>query len=254
MRQSGAGLERGLTHVPTGLTEIARRAGEYGLVVRGGFTPVAEDAVPPLDGGKSANTLLLFGNAGSSIWQSFSTSAEYLDGEADPLNRWSMRIGNMLATEWEGNALFPFGGPPYQPFLKWAKKSEGIASSKLGMLIHPVYGLWHAYRFAVALPVPIAITPEGNAGNHACDACAKQPCLRGCPVNAFDGTQYDVEACYKYLVSNPDSACQRSGCAARKACPEGTGYAYQPAHAAFHMGKFILSQADRFEGDPQPVE
>ena len=239
---------------PVGLTEIARRAGEHGLVVRGGFTPAPEDAVPLLNNGLSANTLLLFGNAGSSIWQSFSTSAEYRDGEADPLNRWSTRIGNMLAAEWGGDALFPFGGPPYQPFLKWAKKSEDLASSKLGMLIHPVYGLWHAYRFAVALPIRISITPEEHAGYHACSGCAHQRCLNVCPVKAFDGTQYDVEACYKYLVSNPDSACQRLGCAARKACPEGAGYEYQPAHAAFHMEKFILSQAERFDGDPRSVE
>lgn len=231
------------------LQQIKDRAGAYGLVIRGGFSIDIDDSVPPLKNGKHANTLILFGNTGSSIWPIFSQSEEYLDGDADPLNRWSERIGDMLAAQWGGIALFPFGGPPYQPFLNWAKKSEQLQSSKLGMLIHPEYGLWHAYRFAIALPEVINMAAYNIESNqHACDRCASKPCLSGCPVDAFNGEYYDVEKCFTYLDQHPQAKCHQVGCLARVACPEGQGYRYQADHAAFHMEKFVDSLREQFLG------
>ena len=150
---------------------------EFGLVLRGRFMVEPDDDVPPLPDAHEARILLLFGNAGSSIWPVFSGSPEFKDGEPDPLDRWSARIGKKLAVEWGGMALFPFGGPPYQPFLRWAKKAENLESSALGMLLHPVYGLWHAYRFAIAMPrMPaqqINIEPD-DKGLNACHQCRKK--------------------------------------------------------------------------------
>lgn len=229
------------------LQQIKDSSEAYGLVVRGGFTIESEDAVPKLKNGGRANTLILFGNAGSSIWPNFSQSAEYLDGDLDPLNRWSERIGELLAEQWGGIALFPFGGPPYQPFVKWAKKSEQLQSSKLGMLMHPEYGLWHAYRFAIALPDALNIAPENLVSNrHACDRCTAKPCLSGCPVDAFDGKNYDVKKCFTYLDHHPQAQCHQVGCQARAACPEGQAYRYQADHAAFHMEKLVDSLRLRF--------
>jgi hypothetical protein len=243
MRQGGPGLGSSLIGDPENIETYALRAAEFGLLIRGGFAPSAEDVVPPVREGKPSLSVLLFGNAGSSIWQAFSQSDEYQDGREDPLNRWSMRIGNALAKEWGGLALFPFEGPPYLPFIRWAKKSENLQSSQLGMLMHPVYGLWHAYRFAVALPFAIGIDRSRQAAAHACDSCTGKPCLQSCPVNAFDGERYDVKACYTYLANNPGSKCRQLGCRARVACPQGTEYIYYPDHATFHMEKFVVSQA-----------
>ena len=224
-------------------------AAEFGLVLRGGFYPKADDRVPDLPGGEKAKTLLLFGNAGSSIWGYFSASNEYKDGADNPLDRWSEGIGDELAQRWRGAALFPFGGPPFQPFIGWAKKAEGLRSSRLGMLLHPTYGLWHAYRFAMALPDHIngVETEPNDSQHHACDQCDDQSCLKTCPVDAFDGAHYDVKRCFGYLSQNPDSLCHRKGCQARAACPEGEAYRYDQDHAAFHMQKFYQSLQHRFK-------
>ncbi len=231
------------------LIQYKTEAEQFGLVLRGGFEIDTEDSVPPLEGDRKARTLLLFGNAGSSLWPRFSVSAEYEDGEANPLNRWSQRIGCNLAEQWGGIALFPFGGPPYQPFLRWAKKAESLESSVLGILMHPSYGLWHAYRFAIALPMKLAVddlaSTEGTP-RHACDSCQAKPCLDQCPVNAFTAKGYDVESCFNFLDSNPLAPCHSRGCQARTACPEGLGYLYEPDHAAFHMEKFYHSLESRF--------
>ena len=172
---------------------LNQSAQKYGLVIRGGFHVEVEDSVPDFANGDTAASIVLFGNAGSSLWHEFSSSNECSDGLADPLDRWSTRIGNQLAQQWDSMALFPFGGPPFQPFLRWAKKAEQLESSRLGMLIHPEYGLWHAYRFAIAFKHQVhGLNISEEIRTNVCEACADQPCLSGCPVKAFTVEGYDV--------------------------------------------------------------
>ena len=238
--------------------KIERLAAQFGLVIRGGFNATAEDNVPAIAEDAEVRSLILFGNAGSSIWSNFSASSEYHDGLADPMNRWSERIGDEIASELKGRALFPFGGPPYRPFIQWAKKAESLGNSRLGMLIHPEYGLWHAYRFGIALPESFSeFETISNAGNFAankhrgfsalCASCTDQPCLDACPVSAFSSEGYDVEGCYGFLKINPDSDCRNHTCSARLACPEGLSFNYEKAHARFHMDAFFANISERYQ-------
>ncbi|MCY3768867.1 MAG: hypothetical protein OXG56_05815 [Gammaproteobacteria bacterium] len=229
------------------LDEIVEFSRRYGLVVRGGFHPGRDDGIPEIADGVPAGSLVLLGNAGSSLWECFSVSPEYSDGRPDPLDRWSEGVGLELARHFSGRAFFPFGGPPHQPFLEWARKSESLQSSRLGMLIHPEYGLWHAYRFALALRPRIPEFSGKPAGPDICASCVEQPCLQACPVEAFTGTRYDVESCYGYLKSNRESSCRRETCLARAACPEGGAFRYQAEHAGFHTGKYFERLVRRFE-------
>jgi len=130
------------------IDKLTAAAAEHGLLLRGCFAVGAGDDVPEVDGAPAAQ-LMLFGNAGSAMWAVFNLSDEYRDGRPDPLNRWSARIGEALAKRAGACALFPFGAPP-RPFLQWGKRAEALQNSQLGMLIHPKFGLWHAYRFALA--------------------------------------------------------------------------------------------------------
>ncbi len=239
------------------LTPYLDQAAEYGLLFRGGFVPNTEDGVVDIktddNASQTAGALLLFGNAGSSIWPTFSNAPEYQDQQPDPLDRWSNRIGTQLAQRWGGTALFPFGGPPFTPFLQWAKKAEQLQSSKLGMLIHPEYGLWHAYRFAIALPknalseqALLSLSKPAIAAQTACDHCQTQSCLSSCPVDAFTAEGYDVKRCFDYLDSHRNAECHQQGCQARTACPEGADYLYTLEHAVFHMRQFYNALNTRF--------
>ena len=237
------------------ITEIQAIADQYGLVIRGGFRVNEKDQVPHCRENQPAQVLLLFGNAGSSIWAQFSDSPEKNDNQPDPMNRWSQRIGELIAAQLDGLALFPFSGPPYQPFIPWAKKAESLVNSKLGMLIHPQYGLWHAYRFAIALHYDVEGLTAPNIAMDVCADCAEQPCLSSCPVDAFSDQGYDVESCYRYLNNNQDSSCRSTTCAARLACPEGRNFRYITNHARFHMDAFYSSIARRFDaGDSSKNE
>lgn len=212
-----------------------------GLIPRGGFHPNVEDAVPPLPDGMPVRTLILVGNAGPALWGVFAASPEARDGAVDPLNRWSERVLREIAARFGGHALYPFGGPPYLPFVAWAKRAEPVRESPLGMLIHPDYGLWHAYRGALAFAEEIAL-PRRDERPIPCETCAEKPCLSTCPVGAFTAEGYDVPACAAHIAAPEGADCLGQGCRARRACPIGRDYLYDTAQARFHMEAFLRAR------------
>ena len=219
----------------------------HGLRLRGGLRPGAADGVPQLPGGTDAAVLWMVGQVGSAVWPAFAASGFASDGLPDPMDRWSKSIGDALAQALGGMALYPSDGPPWWPFQRWMARCEPLAASPLRLQIHPEFGLWHACRFAVALPVlaPQDEAPLTNAalpGTDVCLQCDGQPCLQTCPVQAYAGSGLDVQACSGHLASPQGGACLQGGCLARRACPVGVQYQYLPAHAAFHMAAFVAAR------------
>jgi hypothetical protein len=213
--------------------QIRAALGTLGLIPRGAFLPQVEDGVPTRRGGGTAATVILVGNAGPDLWQHF---ARHTAGP-HPLDEWCRRMLTPLAQSLGADILFPFDGPPYPPFLRWAQRAEGLSPSPIGPMIHPQFGLWHAYRgallfgHAMALPPPLSVNP--------CDDCADKPCLTSCPVAAFSVGAYDVPGCVGHLRQPAGRDCREQGCRARRACPIGQDYHYNSSQAGFHMAAFL---------------
>jgi hypothetical protein len=228
-----------------GFDEISGELSPFGLVALGALS--SDDAqLPTSPGSRQTKALLLVGVAGSEFWPIFKQSPEFMDKQDHSLDRWSQRIGDNLAEKFGADCVYPFGGPPHQPFLQWALLAESVQPSQLGMLMHPQYGLWHAYRFALLFPVPMINLPEHEPPANTCQSCVQKPCLSTCPVGAFTKDGYDVERCYQLLQSEPASECNQSGCIARRSCPEAAAYRYAHEHARFHMAAFVEAQKKRF--------
>jgi hypothetical protein len=220
-------------HVPD-FAQLCAAAAREGLACRGGFEPDPSDGVPPLADGREARTLVLLGFTGSLQWGKFASSPEFRDGAPDPLDRWSTRVAHALADNWSATALSPASGPPWWPFQRWALRAEPLHRSPLGILLHPVYGSWHAYRAALLFAEPIVI-PRASSWPHPCESCVERPCLRRCPVDAVARQGFDVARCRGHLARVEGSSCMESGCGARAACPLGAEHRYGLEQAAFHM-------------------
>src|SRR4029079_14149017 len=136
--------------------------------------------------GTPARSVLLVGQAGGAPWPHFLKwrGAQPADLE-DPLYSWSREVIGAVAEKFEARAVSP-SDRPYLPFQQWAMRAEGLKPSPLGLLIHPQYGLWQAFRGALLFRQSMAFAPLQENG-HPCDVCASKPCLSACPVDAFDG-------------------------------------------------------------------
>ena len=213
----------------------------HGLCLRGGFVPTAADGLAALPDGRPVAVVWMVGVIGSGFWPHFKVSAFFNDSLPDPLDRWSRAIGEELAERFGGRALFPFDGPPYHPFQRWADRAEATQPSRMMLRMHPEHGLWHAYRFALALangqPNPAVPSPSTDH----CARCSDQPCLQACPVGAYTGKAFLLETCARHLHSDAGTECMQSGCLARQACPVAPDKRYSQEHAAFHMRAFVRS-------------
>jgi hypothetical protein len=223
------------------LAELTEALARHGLRVRGGFATDGVTDGDILRVAPWARTLVLVGNVGSELWDK--SGAEIAaQGDPDPLDRWTRSVLEPIAAAADGLALFPFEGPPYWPFQRWAERAEGVRQSPIGIQIHPEFGLWHAYRAAILLRDALVLPRREQA--HPCDTCADRPCLTHCPVSAFSAAGYDVERCVGHVVAVQNSAgsCMDVGCLARLACPVGTAWRYRPEHARFHMRAFVKAR------------
>ena len=226
---------------------VAAAVERTGLKVRGGFHPGPEDGVPRLRNGAEAATLILVGNVGSSVWEPF-RAAGLLGRSAQPLDDWSREVVSALARDLGADPLFPLGGPPFLPFIRWALRADTVWPSVMGPLIHPRYGLWHAYRGALSFPERFDLPPPDSAARRPCDDCEARHCLAPCPVGAVREGAFDASGCADWLTERPRCECRESGCLARRACPVGREHAYRPAHAAFHMAAFARANSTRGTG------
>ena len=208
-----------------------------GLVRRGAFHLEPEEQIGLLAG---MQTIVLVGIVGSAGWDAFAASPEASDGCEHPLDRWSRRCLDSVAQVLGGMALYPFDGPPYWPFQRWAQRAEAVYPSPLGLLIHPKYGLWHSYRGAIAFDQKLD-WPSTPASPSPCETCSSKPCISACPVGAFSDAGYNVGRCIDWLHRDAGKYCMDRGCASRRGCHVGSEHKHSPAQARFGMAAFVAA-------------
>ena len=221
------------------LTTISKAVAPSGMICCGGFTPLPEDGID-----EPAGTVILIGSAGPAMWRAFAASIPEItrNDAPDPLDGWTRDILTQVARRLGARALFPFEGPPFHPFMHWAKRAEPLAQSPIGPLIHPRHGLWQAWRAALVFADAVAL-PAAKPAPDPCTHCRDKPCTTGCPVDAIRRDAYDVPRCVEYVHSASGAECRALGCRARRACPVGGAYRHEPEQAAFHLEKFLAAAA-----------
>ena len=120
---------------------VAAALAPDGLLPRGMLRPDA------------SHTILLIGNAGPRMWQ------RYRRSQASSLDSWTRTVVDPVAAQLDARAIYPFEGPPYAPFHRWALASGTVHQSPIGLLIDKEFGLWHAYRAALSFSQQIDLPP-----------------------------------------------------------------------------------------------
>jgi hypothetical protein len=212
---------------------LSAAAAALGVACRGGLVVEPGEELPAVVAGRAGRTLVLLGFTGAMQWPAFAASPEFADGQPHPLDRWSVRVIGELGTVFGARPLYPFGGPPWWPFQQWAQRAEVLHPSPLGILMHPRFGLWHAYRGALLFAEVFAL-PERISWPSPCESCATKPCITSCPAEAVKPSGFVRTACAAHVASPPGIGC-RSGCVSRVSCPVAVSHRYGAEQAAFHM-------------------
>ena len=217
--------------------EIATALSANGLILRGGFNFASGETSPTGHSGAPIRSVLLVGQAGAEPWPHFLRWRENQpQAMANPLDTWSRQVIGEVAEKFGARAVSP-SDRPYLPFQQWAMRAEGLKPSPLGILMHPHYGLWHAYRGALLFEDEIAL-PEPREVIHLCDTCVEKPCLKSCPLDAYSTDGFAYESCLAHVRGQHGEPCCSGGCLDRNACPYGTTYRYPAEVQAFHMASF----------------
>lgn len=212
--------------------QVNRAVQKQDLQIYGALHPAKQ----PVEGLSHGTTILL--GTGAEFWPAFTTTKEYLDGQPDPIDRWSNRTIGGLAATLGATAYYPFGGPPYRPFINWALASGRAFTSPSQMMVHDEVGLLISYRGALHFDQSFDIPPPVLA-HSPCATCATQPCLNTCPAHALiDGGPYDLAACHRHLDTPAGTPCMTQGCLARRACPHSDGAGRTFEQTAHHMRHF----------------
>ncbi len=218
---------RGATYI-----DIDNSANGDQLQIYGGFHANAEDNVPP-----GTRTLILLGPREPGFWDHVTKQPEFQDGLQHPLDRWSERAIGKLARSFGCEAAFPFGGPPYNPFIDWALRSGRCWESPVRFLVHDVAGLFVSFRGALTFDFLLEFpdTPKQSP----CQTCRARPCISACPVDAIWDGRYDAQACKDHVGSKAGENCLTRGCAVRRICPVSMKYGRREAQSRFHQLAFL---------------
>jgi len=208
------------------LAAVQALAAPHFLDIFGAFHATPEDGCVP-------GTMVLLSPLEPGFWAHVRDTPEF-DGP-DPIDRWSTRVITDLAETLGATAYFPFGGPPYAPFIRWSERTGRAWPSPVGMLVHDKAGMMISIRGAVLLPDLLDL-PEPPSQS-PCTGCA-QPCLTACPVGALGSLPYDVTACHAHLDHPEGTDCLTGGCLVRRACPVSQSFGRNPDQTAHHMRHF----------------
>ncbi len=181
----------------------------------------------------AARSVLVVASGGRALFEAFRAAPESRLAR-DPLDAYTRRVVEAAAERLARptRALFAFErrGGAFADFVALGRAAGLGSPSRLGLLLHPVYGPWLSIRALLLTARELPETPE-RAGFDPCRGCPA-PCADACPGRAVGPARFDANACAATRRREPGC---RARCAARRACVVGPEHAYAPAAEAHHM-------------------
>ena len=224
------------------LAEIETALDAAGLNLRGALSAARYDAIVPAVWRTAAllpaaRTALVVGSGGRALWDALRTAPEF-EAVSDPVDTYTARVLDALARDLiraghRSRALYPLErrGGKWADFVALGREAGLGVFSRLGLLLHPIYGPWLSIRAVLltGLECPLGAPIRDF---DPCEGCAA-PCVEACPGGAVGPERISASICYATQRTEPACALR---CAARHACVLGPEQAYSVEAEAHHMG------------------
>jgi len=216
---------------------------------------IPADAVP-----FAVRSIVLIGNGGGEFWHAFTDHADRHPGwreRANPLDDFSREIiAHEVAPAAQAAgarcaAIYPFiNGGVTLNFIELAKIAGLGGPSLLGVVVHPRFGPWIAFR--AALIVDCELDAPGPAiGFDPCPGCVTQSCLAACPAGAVAyPAGWDIPRCLTHRVEQESDCAPR--CHARAGCVLGPEHRYPDDELAYHQRRALAAMRPWYAAHLRP--
>ena len=187
-----------------------------------------------------ARSVVVVGNAGTALWdalvEDLRGEPRHLTEHVHPLDAFVRRRIDALAPLLAGHRhrwFFAAAEADVHIDFRVLAQLAGLgADSRLGLLLHPVYGPWIGLRAACFIDADL---PASTPVPGSCEGCAA-PCASACPGGAFAAGKWAVDPCAAFHQTS--TACA-SSCDARAACPVGAEHRYGPLQYQYHYNRAV---------------
>lgn len=241
------------------LNFIAPRAARHGLNLIGAI-PVDryDEAVPPhlrasaID--PRARSIVVIGNGGGGFWEAYrrrlAANPEWAQRD-NPLDDFTREVvendvaGAIRARGLRCATVYPFVADAGNLHFMELGRLAGLGGpSIIGVLIHPVYGTWIAFRAALLMEETFD-QPGQALGFDPCPQCAVRSCIPACPVGAVSADAgWDVVKCIRHRVeAEPDCG---AGCYSRLGCVIGPEHRYPDDELRHHQERALRSMREYY--------
>jgi epoxyqueuosine reductase len=204
----------------------------------------------------AARSIVVIGNGGGAFWNGYRKRIEAdpaWEARQNPLDDFTREIieHDLAAPLCERGVrcttVYPFtSDAPSLNFIELGKLAGLGGPSIIGVLVHPTYGPWIAFRAAILLEEPLD-APDAALGFDPCPTCTVRTCISACPVGAVSFPNgWDVPACIKHRVENEVDCATR--CHARVACVLGPEHRYPDDELAYHQARALRVMRPYYAG------
>jgi epoxyqueuosine reductase QueG len=212
----------------------------------------------------AARSIVVLGNGGGDFWAAFKRHAARNPGwleRENPLDDFTREVVErevakpLREAALRHTIVHPFMDPSRhdRPTLNFVElgKAAGIAGpSVLGVVVHPTFGPWIAFRAALLLEIEVD-APGDALGFDPCPGCIPRSCISACPVGAVSfPAGWDVPKCLTHRVEvEPDCA---GRCHARAGCVLGPEHRYPDDELAYHQMRALRAMRPYYETHIKP--
>jgi epoxyqueuosine reductase len=230
------------------LEDIGTRARQFGLnliaaIPAERYDRVAGPAYRAQTIEPACRSIVIIGNGGGDFWRCFKAHTADRPGwlaRDNPLDDFTREIIEtevmrpVASTGTRCIPVYPFAKDSGQlNFMQLATMAGVAGPSIIGVVVHPVFGPWIAFRAALLIDAEIDHPGDALAFD-PCPSCSARSCIAACPAGAVSfPSGWDIPRCLTHRVeAEPDCS---NRCHARVACVLAPEHRYPDDELAYHQ-------------------